>query len=186
MVNVANYYALLGVTPDATKEEVADAYYKKIINVSSDFMSENYKTAYIVLSDDVRRYSYDKSIGIHRYRKVGLSIRAAKVIGRIGLTLLDVICTFYQCFFIAVVMVNYFLKIMSIEETRYDTLLPLIHDICDPFLLNNEELILFMQISIAVHIIHFYIRRANRKLKAVNWEVKIKNNKEEQKNGIHG
>lgn len=184
MVNVANYYALLGVPPDATKEEIVDAYYKKIINVSSDFMSENYKTAYIVLSDDVRRYSYDKRIGIHKYRKVGLPIRMAKVIGRIILTLLDVICTFYQCFFIAVIMVNLILKIMSIVD--YDILLPLIHDICEPFLLNKEKLIFFMQISIAVHIIHFYIRRANRKLKAVNWEVKIKNNKEEQKNGIHG
>lgn len=175
MVNIVNYYELLGVPLDATKEEIAVAYYKKIINVSSEFMSENYKTAYIVLSDDVRRYSYDKSIGIHRYRKVGLPIRAAKVIGRIILTLLDVICTFYGCFFIVVGMVNLFYRAYGF----YEPLLPLIH-ICDPVLLNREELFDFLLISTAVFGTHPYIRRANRKLKAVNWEVKIKKDKEEQ------
>lgn len=182
-MEVFNHYALLGVPPDATKEEIADAYKEKIINVSNELMSEKYKTAYITLSDDVRRYAYDKSIGIHRYRKVRLLFRAAKVIGRIILTLLDVICTFYWCFFIAVILASLIYVAVNVKPSEgtgiYKFLLLYKTDIYKFLLLYKEELNILLLFALEDLLMHFYIRRANRKLKAVNWEVKIKNDKGE-------
>lgn len=186
-MEIFDYYELLGVSPDATQEVIAAAYKEKIINVTNEFMSEKYKTAYITLSDDSRRYLYDKSIGIYKHRKGRLLVRMAKAIGRIILTLLDVICTFYWCFFIAVILacaIYVAVNVKQPEETGiYDFLLLYKADIYKFLLLYKEELKLLVLFALEDLLTHFYIRRGNRKLKAVNWEVRVKN-KEEQKNGV--
>lgn len=67
-----NYYAILGVLPDATPEDIRGAYKKRAKELHPDHYGENsspfleVQEAYGVLSDPSHRRDYDRSLGKHR------------------------------------------------------------------------------------------------------------------------
>ncbi len=62
-------YAVLGVPPEASQEEIRDAYYSRLLFEGIDAGEDNARArevreAYEVLSDPERRHSYDVSNGV--------------------------------------------------------------------------------------------------------------------------
>ena len=63
-----NYYAILGVLPNATPEDIRDAYLRRAKELHPDHYGENSRPflemqeAYNVLSDPGHRSSYDRSL----------------------------------------------------------------------------------------------------------------------------
>jgi hypothetical protein len=114
-----------------------------------------------VLSNKKKRFRYDLSLGIHRYKKVPLILRALKLLSRIILTILDGLMRFYWFFLfttVAYVLVgsyinNGYIDFMNIYENYRD-----------------ESQILFL-LALIDALLHFYVRRLNRFLKHYNWEV---------------
>lgn len=156
-----NYYELLKVDYDATREDIIKAYQEKIRLCPDEIMEEKYRTAYYNLSDSGRRHKYDISLGIHKYKKVSCLTRMAKVFFRVILTILDGVLSFWWCFvsvaIIAAVIYDYYInKNFDLIRIYYQY--------------SDESKILFLCSCIDL-LIHFYIRRANRYLKNQKWEV---------------
>lgn len=160
-----NYYELLGVPVNASKNDIYKAYKNKIIKCTNEKKKEEYDTAYYVLTNEKNRYNYDVSIGIKKYRIVPRYYKVFKALARVILTVIDSVMDFYRCFFIVLV----FALLMKC--------------ICEYFIVGvsgikkvlffYKELILAAVIALfAVVILQFYVRRANRKLKYYNWEYK--------------
>ena len=68
---MSDLYALLGVTPESSEEEIRAAYYRRLSfdQPASEFESERareLREAYEILSDPDRRRSYDASRGIRQ------------------------------------------------------------------------------------------------------------------------
>ena len=81
MAFVVNHYELLQLPINATTEQIKAAYNEKMEH-ATPAMAEQYKTAYYILTDPVRRQKYDMSLGIHKYRNVPVIYRIGKAIAR--------------------------------------------------------------------------------------------------------
>ena len=86
---ILNYYELLNVGAHATDQQIEEAYREKIMKCDSDLMKQRYDTAYYHLTDGKRRYEYDRSLWIHRYKKHGVFYRLMIRLIRSVLTILD-------------------------------------------------------------------------------------------------
>ena len=69
---MSDLYALLGVTPDSSAEEIRAAYHRRLHfdQPSSEFESDHareLREAYEILSDSERRRSYDASRSVHQF-----------------------------------------------------------------------------------------------------------------------
>lgn len=152
---ILNYYELLGLRYDAATEQISEAYHKKVAECKYDFMRQRYDTAYYNLIDDYRRFKYDQSIGLYRYRKHGKIYRISVILTRVVLTITDAFMTFYWCFlFVVIVYVcaELYLKTGSINLSMLGILYP-------------DEIYILVLIALMDLVGHFYIRRANRFLK---------------------
>jgi hypothetical protein len=133
-------------------------------------MKEQLDTAYYVLSDGVRRQKYDYAIGIHRYKTVPKLYRFAKGMARLVLTAADALLTFYWCFFFVVAAYGTGLAIYKLYKEN--------NPIIAFMQAYREEITILVGLALEDGLLHFYVRRANRKLKHYNWEIK-----EERRNG---
>lgn len=102
MAFVVNHYELLQLPINATTEQIKAAYNEKMEH-ATPAMAEQYKTAYYILTDPVRRQKYDMSLGIHKYRNVPVIYRIGKAIARVILTVLDALFSFYWCFLFVII-----------------------------------------------------------------------------------
>lgn len=173
MAFVVNHYELLQLPINATTEQIKAAYNEKI-EYATPAMAEQYKTAYYILTDPVRRQKYDVSLGIHKYRNVPVIYRIGKAIARVILTVLDALFSFYWCFlFVIIVAIAGF----GIYKWKNTGALPDIVTFCA---LHRYEIIMLAGFAAIDLLGHFYVRRANRFLKHYNWEYIVK---EEKNNG---
>lgn len=159
-----NLYEILGVSYDASIDEIKAAYREKMIK-SSPTMSERLKTAYYVLTDDDRRRRYDYQIGLRKYKQVKTYKKLMKGISRIFLTFLDVLFTFYKSFLIALCLV---LGWLAYEEDGYLSL-KTYQSMCMNY---KMEMIVLFTIAVVCIPLHRYVRRLNRYLKHKTWEVR--------------
>lgn len=179
---ILNHYDLLGVGINAHTDEIIKAYEGKVCLCRDSLMKEQLDTAYYVLSDGVRRQRYDLSMGIHRYRKVPKVYRIAKGMARLVLTVADALLTFYWCFFFVVAAYGLSLAVYKLYKENS----PII-----AFMqAHKEEITILVGLALEDGLLHFYVRRANRKLKHYNWEIKeeCRNGRkhEHRKHGRHG
>lgn len=172
MAMLKNHYELLGLEINASDEQIKAAYREKIAKEDDSLMSEYIQTAYYVLKHPIRRQTYDLSIGIHKYKQVSKGKKAGKGIIRVILTALDYLCTFYWCVLLAIVLLvlaNYiytYYMYGTIEKSIVSFLLE-----------HKDEIIVLGGFAVFDFLVHYYIRRANRKLKNYKWEYIIKNEK---------
>lgn len=159
---IQNSYEMLGINYDADHDAIYKAYSEKILCCDSDIMREKYKTAYYKLIDDERRYEYDISLGIHRYRKLGFIRRGFKIVARIILTLIDAVMTFYWCFLW--VLVVYTVGISYYQQH--------VIDVTSLLLRYSDEIYILFLFALMDLVLHFYVRRANRYLKHYKGEIK--------------
>lgn len=162
---ILNYYELLNVGAHATEQQIEAAYREKIMKCDSDLMKQRYDTAYYHLTDGKRRYEYDRSLGIHRYKKHGVFYRFMIGLIRGVLTILDALMTFYWCFLIVVVC-------CSICDIVYPVLtsgavsLSAVVSVAAEFAGKYVDEIYILSILALMDLAgHFYVRRANRYLK---------------------
>lgn len=162
---ILNYYELLNVGAHATEQQIEAAYREKIMKCDSDLMKQRYDTAYYHLTDGKRRYEYDRSLGIHRYKKHGVFYRLMIRLIRSVLTILDALMTFYWCFLIVVVC-------CSICDIVYPVLtsgavsLSAGASVATEFAGKYVDEIYILSILALMDLAgHFYVRRANRYLK---------------------
>lgn len=157
---VLNHYEMLGVEINATKAEIIDAYEKKKTEYKDELMLEKLRTAYYILTDDNRRKRYDRNKGFYKkisYRGIkGAGIKAM----RFFLTVLDSICSFYWCFLFVIVI--YAILYAFYNKIDFVTLIKS----------HTEEIVILLGLAAMDATLHFYIRRANRKLKNAYIEVK--------------
>ena len=173
MAFVVNHYDLLQLPINATTEQIKGAYNEKMEH-ATPAMAEQYKTAYYILTDPVRRQKYDLSLGIHKYRNVPVIYRIGKAIARMILTVLDALFSFYWCFlFVIIVAIAGF----GIYKWKTAGVLPDIVTFCA---LHRYGIIMLAGFAAIDLLGHFYVRRANRFLKHFNWEYIVK---EEKNNG---
>lgn len=173
MAFVVNHYELLQLPINATTEQIKAAYNEKMEH-ATPAMAEQYKTAYYILTDPVRRQKYDLSLGFHKYRNVPVIYRIGKAIARMILTVLDALFSFYWCFlFVIIVAIAGF----GIYKWKTAGVLPDIVTFCA---LHRYEIIMLAGFAAIDLLGHFYVRRANRYLKHYNWEYIVK---EEKNNG---
>lgn len=163
-IGVFNYYEILGLSYDATDEEIVAAYYNKL-KTGSCLMTDKYKTAYYILSNDTRRKKYDYSIGIRKYRRVCFTKRLIKVLARIILTLLDAFFSFFWCFLLVIII--YSIAAIIYRENHFS-----INLLYDFIVCHDNETMLIAAIALIDVMTHYHIRRLNRRLKHYNWEVR--------------
>lgn len=159
---IQNNYEILGVKYDADEDTIRRAYTEKMQNCSSELMREKYKTAYYKLMDGERRYNYDLSLGIHRYRKVGFVRKLFRQVIRAFLTFTDALMTFYWCFLFVLVVYalgDYYYRNGVIEITA------LVQQY-------KDELYILALLAMLDALLHYYVRRINRYLKHYKWEVR--------------
>ncbi len=173
MAFVVNHYELLQLPISATTEQIKAAYDEKMEH-ATPVMAEQYKTAYYILTDQVRRQKYDLELGIHKYRNVPAIYRVGKAIARVILTVLDALFSFYWCFLFVIIVATIGFWIYKWKTAGA---LPDIVAFCSKYRYEIEILAGFAAVDLLGH---FYIRRANRFLKHYTWEYIIK---EERKNG---
>ncbi len=158
-----NYYELLNIRYDASVEDIEKSYKEKILK-SDETMKEQLNTAYMVLIDENRRSKYDLSIGIHKYRKVSPIKKAGKGGLRLVLTLLDAFFTWYWCFLgVLIVAAGGYLYYRYRTDGSVD-----VYTYYDRYL---KVLIILGIVALLDLILHYYIRRLNRKLKHYKWEI---------------
>ena len=161
---ILNYYELLGVRYDADNDAIKAAYQVKILK-ADDNMTQLLNTAYMTLTDQKLRTKYDLSIGIHKYKKVPVALKAGKGFTRIILTLLDAFLTWFWCFLFVIIIAagGYALYKYKVDGS-FDYI----------YYLTKYKIIFIILgiISILDLIFHYYIRRINRKLKHYKWEIK--------------
>lgn len=170
MAFIVNHYELLQLPINATSEQVKAAYNEKMEHATST-MAEQYKTAYYILTDPVRRQKYDMSLGIHKYRNVPVIYRIGKAIARVILTVLDALFSFYWCFLFVIIAA---IAGFWIYKWRTEGVLPDIVAFC---MLHRYEIIMLVGFAAIDLLGHFYVRRANRFLKHYNWEYIVKEGK---------
>ncbi len=158
-----NYYELLEIRYDATKEDIEKAYKEKILK-ADDTMTEQLNTAYMTLIDKSRRDRYDLRIGIHKYRKVSPAAKAGKGLLRLILTILDAFMTWYWCFlFVCIAAAGGYL----FYKYRTDGVINILA-YYDKYMV----VIIVMGVVALIDLIsHYYIRRLNRTLKHYKWEI---------------
>jgi hypothetical protein len=161
---ILNHYELLGVDVNANTEDIEKAYRGKLLSSRDRIIKEQFDTAYYVLSDDTRRQRYDEAIGIHRYRKVPPVYRIGKGLLRAALTVTDALFTFYWSFFFVVIAYGLGQALYRLY-TEDMSILAYIQE-------HKEEIIILVGLAMEDALLHFYVRRANRKLKHYNWEIK--------------
>lgn len=170
MAFVVNHYELLQLPINATTEQIKGAYNEKMEH-ATPAMAEQYKTAYYILTDPVRRQKYDLSLGIHKYRNVPVIYRIGKAIARVILTVLDALFSFYWCFLFVIIVA---IAGLGIYKWKTTGVLP---DIVTFGTLHRYEIIMLAGFAAIDLLGHFYVRRANRFLKHYNWEYIVKEGK---------
>ena len=170
MAFVVNHYQLLQLPINATTEQIKGAYNEKMEH-ATPAMAEQYKTAYYILTDPVRRQKYDLSLGIHKYRNVPVIYRIGKAIARVILTVLDALFSFYWCFLFVIIVA---IAGLGIYKWKTTGVLP---DIVTFGTLHRYEIIMLAGFAAIDLLGHFYVRRANRFLKHYNWEYIVKEGK---------
>ena len=156
---ILNYYELLGLEFSASESQINEAYEKKVEACRSSTMKQRYDTAYYYLSDDRRRYKYDQSIGIHRYRKHSFMFRLIVVLTRFILSLVDAVMTFYWCFLVVIivfVIAAIYMRTGSVYEA---------FDVVSIVRKYHDETYILALLALIDLTGHFYVRRANRFLK---------------------
>lgn len=174
MALTANHYDLLGIGIDATTEEIAEAYRAKTEKFTNEYMHENYKTAYYVLSDPCRREQYDISLGLHKYRRVPGLLKVLKAAARVLLTTTDALLSFYWCA-LAVVFIY---GIISVLQCCHSSHMEFIAAAMKIWYRNQDLITVLTGFALIDMVLHFYIRRTNRLLKHFKWEYKIKADKD--------
>ena len=175
-MGVLNYYELLDISYDATYDTIRAAYKDKIVK-SNGLLDENYKTAYYVLSNPVRRRKYDLRIGIHKYRKVGRIYKIMKALARMVLTVLDAFFSFFWCFLLVVVcfvfVCVYVQNAAALDALNFsfEWIKTYAGRLFDFILAYKLRVGIMVIIMIADLVLHSRIRRTNRMLKHFKWEV---------------
>lgn len=150
-----NYYDVLGLSYDASEEQIQAAYRDKISHCSSELMHQRYDTAYYYLTDGKRRFDYDRSIGIHRYRRHGRLYSLLITVLRIILTITDALMTFYWCFLFCLAV---YASACMYMRNGYISVTGL-------FTMYSDEIYILFLAALIDLAGHFYVRRANRYLK---------------------
>lgn len=154
---IFNYYELLGLRYDASKDQILVSYRQKIDCSKSNLMKQRYDTAYFNLIDDERRFKYDQSIGLYRYRKHGNLFKTSVILARLLLTVTDTVMTFYWCFLLVVTLyacAELYMRTGSIDLSLL-------------WKMYFDEIYILALIALIDLVGHFYVRRANRYLKHI-------------------
>ena len=164
MLSDITYYELLGCSPDATKEEIKQCYTNKIYELTNQKVNdiENYRTAYYVLIDPVKRKEYDDSIGLLHRNQIPILKRIILLAGRIIFTLLDIITEFIWSLLIVIILAFGIYCYYFYTKHEYWSIRDVILSLDHLYLFWGLITILF---SLIVYIFHPSIRRLNRKIK---------------------
>ena len=161
---IQNYYELLDIGFDASIKDIEVAYKNKILK-TDELMKEHLNTAYMTLIDDKRRRKYDLSLGIHKYRKVSPIKKVGKGLLRAFLTVMDAFLTWYWCLlFVLIAFSLGYVYYKGQKSGGFDY----------TYYLDKYRIVLIILGTVGVLdlIFHYYVRRANRKLKHFKWEIK--------------
>lgn len=161
----SNYYELLGISPDSNDIDIRKAYIEKSQYLVSDSLKQDLDSAFQTLIDPVSRNKYDRSIGLHRYKKVNKGVRTGKGILRVLLTGIDAAFTWWWSFLLAIIL-------CLIGYTLYQYYWYGVVIEYKPLIIQYKlYLYIVFGISIIIFLSHYYVRRANRYLKHLDWEV---------------
>lgn len=162
---ILNYYELLNVGAEATEQQIEEAHREKTMKCDSNLMKQRYDTAYYHLTDGKRRYEYDRSLGIHRYKKHGVFYRIMIRLIRFVLTLLDALMTFYWCFLVVVVCCSVCYSVYPVLTSGAVSISAVASAVSEYVGKYVDEIYILSILALMDLTGHFYVRRANRYLK---------------------